>query len=104
MMIKIDETCILIGSEKEDLSVLKQDNPEWDIDKIFNTVGVNNRHCSSDDETALDLAISAAKKFTNNLNDVDLIIICNSVSDFILPTTACTYKKDCHLVKTLAAF
>ena len=104
MRIKIDEIAYEFGSEKEDLSVLKQDNPEWDIDKIFNTVGVNNRHCSSDDETALDLAISAAKKLTNNLNDVDLLLFVTQSPDFILPTTACIAQERLSLSKNVAAF
>ena len=99
MRIKIDEIAYEFGSEKEDLSVLKQDNPEWDIDKSL-IQSINNRHCSSDDETALDLAISAAKKLTNNLNDVDLLLFVAQSPDFIFDYNA-VHKKDCHLVKTL---
>jgi len=40
MRIKIDEIAYEFGSEKEDLSVLKQDNPEWDKDWSAGCAGV----------------------------------------------------------------
>ena len=46
----------------EDNDVLKQDNPDWDIAKIFEKTGIKKRHISESSQTALDLAYNAAEK------------------------------------------
>ena len=74
MRVKIEEISYHFGSRLENLAQLKDVNPEWDIDGILNTTGINNRYCSTDTETALDLAVEAGKKLHGQLDDIDLLI------------------------------
>ena len=53
-----------LASKKENLKNLKENNPDWDVEKIFEKVGVKDRFISSERETSLSLGITAAKKFT----------------------------------------
>ena len=62
MKAKIEEIAYNFGSQEENLDKLKSINPDWDVKKIHETTGINKRFCSSDSETALDLAIKSAKK------------------------------------------
>lgn len=104
MKAKIDEIAYHFGSDKENLDKLKLINPDWDIKKIHETTGINNRYCSSDSETALDLAIHSAKKLKSKIDDVDLLLFVTQSPDYILPTTACIAQDRLGLNKNVAAF
>ena len=41
---------------------LTKEFPEWDVDKVYNKVGVKERHIAAPDETAGDMAEKAARK------------------------------------------
>lgn len=104
MKAKIDEIAYHFGSDEENLDKLKSINPDWDIKKIHETTGINNRYCSSDSETALDLAIHSAKKLKSKIDDVDLLLFVTQSPDYILPTTACIAQDKLGLNKNIAAF
>jgi 3-oxoacyl-[acyl-carrier-protein] synthase-3 len=104
MKAKIDEIAYHFGSDEENLDKLKLINPDWDIKKIHETTGINNRYCSSDSETALDLAIHSAKKLKSKIDDVDLLLFVTQSPDYILPTTACIAQDRLGLNKNVAAF
>ena len=104
MRVKIEEISYEFGSNSENLDLLKISNPDWDIEKILNTTGINNRHCSTDDETALDLAVEAAKKLEMQMDDVDLLLFVTQSPEYILPTTACIAQDRLGLNKNIAAF
>ena len=104
MRVKIEEISYEFGSNSENLDLLKISNPDWDIEKILNTTGINNRHCSTDDETALDLAVEAAKKLEMQMDDVDLLLFVTQSPEYILPTTACIAQDRLGLSKNIAAF
>ena len=104
MKVKIEEISYAFGSNSENLDLLKITNPDWDIEKILNTTGINNRHCSSEDETALDLAVEAAKKLEIQMDDVDLLLFVTQSPEYILPTTACLAQDRLGLNKNIAAF
>ncbi|MDB9900836.1 ketoacyl-ACP synthase III [Gammaproteobacteria bacterium] len=104
MRVKIEETSYEFGSNLENLDLLKISNPDWDIEKILNTTGINNRHCSTDAETALDLAVEAAKKLKMQVDDVDLLLFVTQSPEYILPTTACIAQDRLGLNKNIAAF
>ena len=74
----------------EDLAV---DFPEWDVNKVYNKVGVKKRHLSGKGETAGDLAEKAARRLfaENAINprDIDFLLLCTQSPDFFLPSTAC---------------
>jgi 3-oxoacyl-[acyl-carrier-protein] synthase III len=67
--------------------------PEWNVEKVTDKVGVNQRHISSPDETAGDMAVKAAKKlfekFSIDASTIDFIMLCTQSPDYFLPTTAC---------------
>tara|TARA_Y200000002_G_scaffold377651_1_gene383619 strand:- start:17184 stop:18137 length:954 start_codon:yes stop_codon:yes gene_type:complete len=104
MKAKIEEISYHLGSRKENLAQLKNVNPDWDIDRILNTTGIDNRYCSSDKETALELAVEAAKKLNSQLDDIDLLVFVTQSPEYILPTTACIAQDRLGLSKNIAAF
>jgi len=71
-----------------DISQFLDTSDEW----IKQRVGIENRHCSSAEETTTFMAVEAAKKALNsagiNANDIDTIIVATSTADHIMPSTA----------------
>lgn len=71
--------------------------PEWDDQKILNKIGVKQRHVSSPDEFASDLATKAVEKllaeYSIDKNSVDFLMICTQSPDYAIPTTACLVQQ-----------
>lgn len=72
---------------------IQQKFPEWDAQKIFSKIGIEERRIAGDNESAADLAVKAAKKLFEK-NDVlpasiDYLLFCTQSPDYFLPTTAC---------------
>lgn len=67
--------------------------PEWNVEKISSKVGISKRFISSPNQTALDMAESAAQKLfvENNIekSSIDFILYCTQSPDYFLPTSAC---------------
>ena len=67
--------------------------PEWDVDKVYNKVGVRTRHLAGNAETAGDLAEKAARKLFDedgvNPDEIDFLLFCSESPDHFLPSTAC---------------
>ena len=67
--------------------------PEWDVDKVYNKVGVRTRHLAGQTETAGDLAEKAARKLFEEYGiapgEVDFLLLCTQSPDHFLPSTAC---------------
>lgn len=83
--------------------------PEWTVDKIAAKVGVNNRHIAVLDETAADMAVSAADRlFTEHPNipkaEIDFVILCTQSPDYFLPTSACIIQHKLGLRTDIGAF
>lgn len=72
---------------------LTQIFPEWDVEKVYNKVGVKERHIAGPDETAGDLAEKAARKLFSEYgispSEIDFILLCTQSPDYHLPSTAC---------------
>ncbi|MDZ7743388.1 MAG: ketoacyl-ACP synthase III [Bacteroidota bacterium] len=66
--------------------------PGLKIDDLTRLTGVYERHVAARDQTAADLAIKAAEKlFTRNRlprEDIDFLILCTSLGDYITPATS----------------
>ena len=66
---------------------------EWNIEKIVDKIGIEQRHISGDEETAGDMAIKAAEDLfeKNDINPetIDFVLFCTQSPDYFLPTTAC---------------
>lgn len=102
---KIDEINYHLAAKKETLQNLKKNNPEWDIDKIYEKVGVEFRYISSDAETSLTLGIEAAKKFSKRkLKEIDCCIFVTQTPDYLLPNNACIAQDILGLRKNISAF
>ena len=67
--------------------------PEWDVDKVYNKVGVRTRHLAGKTETAGDLAEKAARRLFEEYGiapgEVDFLLLCTQSPDHFLPSTAC---------------
>ena len=59
--------------------------PEWDVDKVYNKVGVRTRHLAGRTETAGDLAEKAARKLFEEYGiapgEVDFLLLCTQSPD-----------------------
>lgn len=86
---------------------ISQKFPEWSEDKIFEKVGIKERHISAENETALDMAVYACEKlFAQNdgiKETVDYILLCTQSPDYKLPTTACMLQNRLHLSTNIGA-
>lgn len=83
--------------------------PEWTVDKIADKVGVNERHVASENETATDLAVTAANKLFSehpeiSREDIDFVILCTQSPDYQLPTSACLIQDRLGLRRNIGAF
>ncbi len=81
--------------------------PEWSEEKIFEKVGIRERHVVAEDETALDMAEKVCLKlFENNptsKENIDFIVLCTQSSDYKLPTSACILQDRLGLPITIGA-
>src|ERR1035437_1862902 len=78
----------------------------WDPEKIERKLGIRERHISSDEETAGDLALKAAEKVLQDFDrsKVDMLILCTQSPDHFLPTTACILQNKLELRTTIGAY
>lgn len=89
----------------EDLTVAF---PEWDVDKVYNKVGVRTRHLAEKTETAGDLAEKAARKLFDEYDispcDIDFLLFCTQSPDHFLPSTACILQDRLGIPTSAGAF
>jgi len=82
--------------------------PGWSEEKIFNKLGIKERHIARPDELVSDMAIGAAKRLFDNANcdpeSIDYLILCTQSPDFYLPATACIIQEKLGLGKNIGAF
>ena len=81
--------------------------PEWTAEKILSKTGIAERRVAAPDETAADLAFSAAEAmFTEHGIDrksIDFLLFCSQSPDYILPTTACVLQSRLDLRQDIGA-
>jgi len=85
---------------------LVQEFPEWGVDQIVKKIGINKRHIVTNNETAADLAVSAAEKlFAQGINkdNVDFVLFCTQSPDYFLPASACIIQDRLGLSKNVGA-
>lgn len=89
----------------DDLAIIYDD---WTAEKIFNKTGIQQRHISKNNETAVDLAYHAAEKLFNEQNinrqDIDFVILVTQSPDYYLPTSACLLQHRLGLSTNTGAF
>lgn len=81
--------------------------PEWTAEKISEKTGIDGRYIAAENETACDLAIAAAEKLFSSYDidrsEIDFLLFCSSLSDYILPTTACVIQNRLGLKRGIGA-
>ncbi len=87
---------------------LAREFPEWDVDKVYNKVGVRRRHLAADGETAGDLAEKAARNLFEEYgvvpSEVDFLLFCTQSPDHFLPSTACILQDRLGIPTSAGAF
>lgn len=74
--------------------------PEWTEEKVLAKTGIAERRVA-DGESALDLAVSAAKKL--DLDGVDFLLLCTQSGEYRLPSSACLLQDRLGLPKSVGA-
>lgn len=82
--------------------------PEWDVEKVYNKVGVKERHLAGETETAGDLAEKAALKLFEEYqvspSEIDFLLLCTQSPDYRLPSTACILQDRLGIPTSAGAF
>ena len=82
--------------------------PEWSAEKVANKVGISERHYTSKDETAVDMAYKAAEKLFASKNDIreniDFLLLCSQSVDYKLPSSSCILQHKLGLKTSCGAF
>lgn len=80
---------------------LQAENPRWDLDLIYEKVGIRQRHLAAPGQCASDLGVAAAEKLFAEHNvdrsTIDFLLLCTQTPDYPLPTTACLMQDRLHL-------
>ena len=86
---------------------LSEDNPDWDVDRIYDKTGISNRYIVSENQTATDLAVEAGRKLLEKnpaLKDViDYLILCTQSPDYYLPSSSCLVQDRLGLQQSIGA-
>jgi len=85
-----------------DLSI---DFPDWDYIAFEQKIGINERHVTNNDETALDLAEYSSRLLLREVNKdtIDFVILCTQSPEYSLPTSACILQDRLNLKTSCGA-
>ena len=85
---------------------LQKENPDWNLEKVAEKSGVNQRHIAGKNETAYDLSVKACDKLfqSNDKNDIDGIIYCTQSPDYIMPPNSFLLHNYLNLENRVFAF
>ena len=87
----------------EDISKKVDTSDEW----IQSRTGIEMRHFCTD-EGCTDLAVNAAKRAIENAKiekeDIGIVIVATSTSDYVFPACACLVQKELELTEEVIAF
>ena len=100
---KISQISIQLPKNKISIKNLCKKN-SWNYDKIIENTGIKNVYHSSNNESALKLAIKAGSKITKKNKKIDALIYITQSPEFHLPTNACIIQNELGLRKNLISF
>ena len=85
---------------------LKEEFPDWNLERITDKSGVFQRHIAMEDETAFDLSVRACEKLfqKNDKNKIDGIIYCTQSPDYIMPPNSFLLHKYLDLKDNVFAY
>jgi 3-oxoacyl-[acyl-carrier-protein] synthase III len=107
MKIKISAISYHLPETVEGEDALQSDNPDWNMSKIIEKTGILNRHISSQNETAVDLALEAGNQLFSRIpkrEEIDLLILVTQSPDYVLPPSACILQDRLGLSQNCMAF
>ena len=95
-----------LPKKREDNKKLKKINPKWDIKRIYEKTGINNRYISSENENVIDIAEKSIKKLIKKFpkTKIDFLILVTQTSPYRIPTAACILQERLKLSKNIIAF
>lgn len=85
---------------------IAQKYPNWSSKKVFDKVGIIQRHVADVNETAADLAERAANVLFSKgaaKEEIDFLLFCTQSPDYKLPTSACILQNKLGLNKSVGA-
>jgi len=106
-MVKIIASHYVLGSKKESLKEICEQNPEWDYDRLLLKTGVLNRHIIRAGESPEGLSIEAGTKCIKKIDakkEIDGIIFVSQSPSLPLPTRACILQDKLNIKKNSLAF
>ena len=87
---------------------LVREFPEWGVEKVYDKVGVKERHLAGEAETAGDLAEKAAlqlfEEYQVSPSEIDFVLLCTQSPDYRLPSTACILQDRLGIPTSAGAF
>ena len=85
---------------------LQKEFQNWDFEKIEKKTGVNKRHITKTNETALDLSIIACEKLFQDFDkhEVEGIIYCTQSPDYIMPSNSFLLHRHFNLRQDIFVF
>ena len=105
-MTKIVSSCFMLGSNKQNLSNICKENPDWNYGKLLKKTGIENRHILSKNETPEELSIKAAEEciVSSDSKHIDGVIYVSQSPSSPLPTRACIIQNALRISKNSLAF
>jgi 3-oxoacyl-[acyl-carrier-protein] synthase-3 len=104
----IDSIAVYLPSQVVTNENLAEENPDWDMNLLYDKTGVRSRHIVGPDETASDLAVKAAESLFSQTTvpreEIDLLLFCTQCPDYLLPQTSSLLQHRIGLSKEISTF
>jgi 3-oxoacyl-[acyl-carrier-protein] synthase III len=107
MRVNVENIEYYLPDKIQDNSDLEEENPDWNMGEVVKATGVFKRHVTADNQTSVDMAVSAAEKiFVNGVGrqEIDFIVLVTQSPDYLLPTSACLIQDRLKVKKECMAF
>ncbi len=96
-----------IPEQTESNDDLAAQNPNWDMDVIFEKTGIRTRHIAAPEQCVSDLGVEAAERLFSqhdiDRDSIDYLLFCTQTPDYPLPTTACLVQDRLGLRTSIGA-
>lgn len=100
---KISQIKLQLPKNKISIKNLCKKN-NWNYEKIIEKTGIKNVYHSTNNESALNLAVKAGAKITKNNKNIDVLIYVTQSPEYHLPTNACIIQNKLGLKKNIICF
>jgi 3-oxoacyl-[acyl-carrier-protein] synthase-3 len=100
---KISQIKLQLPKNKISIKNLCKKN-NWNYEKIIEKTGIKNVYHSTNNESALNLAVKAGAKITRKNKNIDVLIYVTQSPEYHLPTNACIIQNKLGLKKNIISF